>query len=271
MANAGIDQAERSLLEQAQRQILRREIAVGRQARGELLGRPCAADVVKLGAEIGDVIVVGHLFLEPVDFGKLDRLVPGDLGLRGLHRERRVPGAAVRPVETAALRMRMAERGVDDAEIRHAEHQFVDADAGQQVVLGNEAIVGGIVEIEDIGEMRIVVGDARQHAVALVAVLRGDQAMGVVAADQRDRRRHTPPRRASSSRRTVCIAGSPPLIMKSSGVRPPKMRLLLRRCTQASASFSEYRMLSALKMPTRYDARVSASASSVRSGFFFIS
>ena len=109
----------------------------------------------------------------------------------------------------------MGERGIDNAVIRNPKHQFVHADPGQEFVLGEQAVVGGIVQIEDIGEVAVVVRDAAEHAAIGFAVFRGDQPMRVVAANKRcpGQPCHMPPRPASRSRRTVCIAGTPPFIM----------------------------------------------------------
>ena len=110
--------------------------------------------------------------------------------------------------------MGMAKGGVDDAVVRHAEHEFVDTNPRKEIVLGKQPIIGGVVEIEDILEMRIIIGDTREHARGALAVFRGNEAVGVVLTDKaRPRQSHMPPRRASTSRRTICMAGRPPVIM----------------------------------------------------------
>ena len=123
----------------------------------------------------------------------------------------------------------MAERRVDDRRVRHAEHQLLDADARQQLLRGEQAIVGRAVELEDRLQMRIVIADRHQHAVALRQVPRQHETMGVELADERHGRMGHPARRASSRRRTVCMAGSPPRIMYASGVSPAKIGLLFGR------------------------------------------
>jgi hypothetical protein len=80
--------------------------------------------------------------------------------------------------------MGMAESGIDSARVRNAEQQLVNSDSGQQVALGDQPIVAGVVEIENVLEMRLVVRNAGQHAFAALAVARGDQAVGVAAADE---------------------------------------------------------------------------------------
>ena len=94
----------------------------------------------------------------------------------------------------------MAEGSIDDAEARHAKNEFVDADARQKLVLGQQAVVGRVVEIEDVFQVSIVVCDPSKHAFVALAVFRGDQAMGIVTADEaRARQVHTPPRRARAA------------------------------------------------------------------------
>ena len=81
-------------------------------------------------------------------------------------------------------------------------------------MFGQQAIVGGGVEIEDGLQMLVVVGNPREHAVAAWQVARGDEPVRIEPAHEANGRpRHQPARRASSSRRTSCIAGRPPLIM----------------------------------------------------------
>ena len=132
--------------------------------------------------------------------------------------------AAIGPVEAAAERMRVAERGVHDVIVGHAEHELVDADARKQIVFAEQTFVRGVIEIEDVAQMRIVIRDPHEHA--LVAMTRVDQAVRVELPHQCSSRSphpppsdavegscYSPPRRASSSRRTVWSAGRPPLIM----------------------------------------------------------
>ena len=64
----------------------------------------------------------------------------------------------------------MAKGGIHHPIMRHPEHQFLDADAGQQVVLGLQTVVGRMVQIKNIGKMRVIIGNPRQHAVAAHAV-----------------------------------------------------------------------------------------------------
>src|SRR5206468_6211350 len=180
--------------------------------------------------------------------------------------ERGIPRAALGTVEPRTQRMRMAEGRVDDGRVRHAEHELVRADVWSAARLGQQPVVRRLIQIKDFPQVLVIVGDADEDAG--LASLRGDQTMRVELADEGDRRqRHQPARRASRSRRTTCMAGTPPLIMNASGGSPARMGFVFGRCTQLSASLSLCRMFSALKMPMRYDTRVSRSGSSTRSGF----
>jgi hypothetical protein len=141
--------------------------------------------------------------------------VEGNLGLRRSQLEGRVPGAAMGTVEPAAEWMRMGEGRVDDPVRRNAENKLAHTNVGQLLIFSEQTIVRRALEIENVDEVCVVVGDAGEHADSAVTVLRRDQSMCAVASDARGvrQRRHIPPRRASSRRRTVCIAGAPPLSM----------------------------------------------------------
>ena len=145
----------------------------------------------------------------------MQRLVKGHFGLRGPDLECRVPRAPIGAVEAAAERVGVGEGGVDDTIVRYAEEELVHADVGEQVVLREQAVVRGVVEVVQITELGLAVREACEHGASIVPMLRRDQAVRVVAADERGEwsRRHIPPRRASSNRRTVCIAVTPPLSM----------------------------------------------------------
>ena len=56
----------------------------------------------------------------------------------------------------------MAKRGVDDRGVRHGKDELLGPDAGQLLVLGAEAVVGGGVELEDRLQVRVVDGEAGQ-------------------------------------------------------------------------------------------------------------
>src|SRR5882724_537311 len=163
------------------RQVLRVPIAVRSETFAELFG---GTDVMEFRTKISQIIVVCDYLVEPVDFRQFYRLVIRDFGLRCLNLKSRIPGAAVGAVETAALRMCMTERGVNDPKIRHPEDKFMDADSGQQIVFCKQPVIGGIVEVEDVLQMRIIIGDAHKNTVAPLAAFREDQAMCIVLADK---------------------------------------------------------------------------------------
>ena len=252
MPHAGIDDAERTGIEKSLRQGLRRDVAIRIETVGET---SVAANVMQVGTDIRTVVIVRGVILEPADLGQLHGFSKRHLGVGGLDLERAVPGAAIRTVEPAPERVGMGEGGIDDPVMRNPKHQLVQAYAGQQIVLGKKTIVRRVVEIEDIGEVLIIIGNTREDACAVLAIFRRDQPVRVVLTNKRRARQrwvgHIPPRRASTNRRTVSIAGTPPLIMYERGVCPPKMRLEFESRIHSSARGVEWRMFSALKMPTR--------------------
>src|SRR4029453_9063079 len=111
---------------------------------------------------------------------QLHSFVKGQFCLGSAQFIRRIPGAAVGAVEAAAQRMGVTKRCVDDGGARHAEHELLDANPGQQLMLGKQTIVGGGIQLEDRLQVRIVVGDLDEHAVALRQTSRGDETVRVV-------------------------------------------------------------------------------------------
>jgi hypothetical protein len=120
--------------------------------------------------------------------------------------------------------MRMAERGIDDRCVGNGEDQFLGADARQEAMLGQQAVVGGVIQFENGLQVGVVVSNRDEHTVAAGEMARGYEPVGVELPNEREGWNHRiadrrllgagqPARRASSSRRTVCIAGSPPRIM----------------------------------------------------------
>ena len=147
---------------------------------------------------------------------------------------------------------------------RHAEDQLLEADARQQLLLGEQPIVGGRVELEDRLQMRRRRRQSRTSTLSPAArwrdgmrrwvsnwrtsetggsaiSRRGARRAGGAPSASRAGRRESCRRAASGRRRSDCWFGS---------------------CTHSSASARQCRMCSALKMPTRYEMRVSRSASS---------
>ncbi len=131
---------------------------------------------------------------------------------RCFDREAAIPSTSIGAVEPAAMGMGMAESRINDAVVGNAKDKLAEPDARQAVILGQQAIVRRVIEIEDVFQVRVVISDAREHAVIVVAVFRRDQSMRVELTDEGNRRgdRQCPPRRESTNRRTVHIAASPP-------------------------------------------------------------
>ena len=67
----------------------------------------------------------------------------------------------------------MAENGVDYAVVRNAEDEFVDADAREEAVFGEQPVVGCVIEVEELFQVRVIVGDAREHALAALNISTG--------------------------------------------------------------------------------------------------
>jgi len=61
----------------------------------------------------------------------------------------------------------VAESGVDDCGVRDPEHELLEPDTRQPLVLSEEAIVRGSVEIDDRAQVLYIIGNAGEHAVAL--------------------------------------------------------------------------------------------------------
>jgi hypothetical protein len=53
-------------------------------------------------------------------------------------------------------------------------------DTREEIVLRQKSIIGRVIEIEGVSEMRIIAGDPRQHSVATLTVLGGNQAVRVI-------------------------------------------------------------------------------------------
>src|ERR1700730_3018187 len=115
------------------------------------------------------------MILESIDFRELYGFVKCDFYLGSLELECRVPSAPIRAVEAAAKRMRVGESSVNNARIRNAEYEGVKADLGQSIVLAKQTVVGGVIQIEDVSEMRIIISDPPQDTAGVLAVLRRNQ------------------------------------------------------------------------------------------------
>ena len=98
-------------------------------------------------------------------FRPVQRLVKGDFGLRRFEREAGVPRAAIGAVEAAAKRMRVAERRVDDVR-KGTPKTSSSMPMPGSAVAPQQAIVGRAIELEDVLQVRVIVRDARQDALA---------------------------------------------------------------------------------------------------------
>ena len=65
----------------------------------------------------------------------------------------------------------MAEGRIHYPIIRDPEHQFMDTDAWQQPIFGEQAIVGCALEIENLLQICIVISHPNEDAVAAFTVL----------------------------------------------------------------------------------------------------
>ena len=81
------------------------------------------------------------------------------------------------------MRVGMTKGRIDDAVVGDTKHKFTAPNAREAVILGQKAIVCRVVEIEDILQMNIVVGNAREYAVMVAAVFRRYQPMRIELPD----------------------------------------------------------------------------------------
>ena len=84
----------------------------------------------------------------------------------------------------------MSESGIYDVPVGNSEYQFMHGDPRQQVRFPQQPFVGCALELEKILELLTVGGEPRQHAGAVVAVARGNQAMSIVLMKLGDTRSH---------------------------------------------------------------------------------
>src|SRR5690606_29885116 len=105
----------------------------------------------------------------------LDGFVKDDLGEGGVQVEGAVPGPSNAAVEAAALGTRIGISGIYDAKIGYAKDQFIDAYAGRQATLGGQALIGGSIEREQVGQMLGAGGQRRQDGIFGVGKARRQQ------------------------------------------------------------------------------------------------
>jgi hypothetical protein len=146
---------------------------------------------VEFGAEIGQIFPVSRGFaLLPIHFLQTPGKMECHFGLRRVERERGIPGPAIRTIEAATLGARVGEGGIHDVRVRDSENKFMDGDAGQQIGFPQQPFVGCAIELKQILQLLPVGGEPRQHAGAVFAVARRDEAMSIVLMKLREARRH---------------------------------------------------------------------------------
>jgi len=232
VANAGIDNSSRTLIEQAMGELLGRTIAVGLQTFLTSGSIPCilgaqmvtaqivapkivTAKIVELGAKIGQVLPVGdRLFFAPIYLAQSLAVVEGNFCLRGFEGKTGVPGTTIVEAKATASRARVSKRGINNVIVGHGKNQFVDRDSRKEIGLASQASVGGIVELEEMLHLRGWKSQTRQNTLALLVMTIGDEAVGIILRNVRSGGErvgtgatfgahffapYSPPRRASSN------------------------------------------------------------------------
>ena len=149
------------------------------------------AEVVKFGVEVGQVVAIdGGFRLWPLDFAQALGEMEANLDLGGSEIEASVPAPAIGTVEAAAMGGGVAERAVHDVPVGSSENELVDADAGEQVGLAKQAVVGGAFEIEQSLEISGAIGQAGQDAFVAASVAGRNKTVSGSLTDVRGRSRH---------------------------------------------------------------------------------
>src|SRR5216684_2083985 len=193
VANAGIDNSGRSPIKESAAELLGCTIAVGLQVFlvSDFAARIAISQIVKLRAKVGQILtVVDRFFFLPIHLAQSLAIMEGDLGLCGLQREARIPGATVVPAEAAASRPRVGESGVDDVIVGHAENQFVHGDSGEKVGFSCQTPVGGVVELKQVAHLRRWKAETRQHALAFLKEAIRNEAVRIVLRNRLGFRQH---------------------------------------------------------------------------------
>ena len=148
---AGVYNACRTVFQQLFSERLRSYVTCWIEASGETRR---SAQIVELTSEIRKIVVELDFILITPYFGEVDCFVESDLRLRCGQLKSRIPGAAIRVIETAAQRMRVREGGIDNSRVRYAGNQFVWADSGQQPTLGKRSFIGHAAERNEFLKLR---------------------------------------------------------------------------------------------------------------------
>ena len=182
-AHARIDDAERTILQQVCRKRLRRLVALGRETGAKPAG---PTQVVKIGAEVGQVVVEGHRVVGiPISASCTD-LVEADLRLR-----RRELEPAYQAPRSGPLNGRPAD-GMGKAALTTAASGTAASNSSGPMPrhlasLGEQPFVGRVVELED--SLRCSSSSAtRMSTLSPPAGAATESADGCRAAEGRDRR-----------------------------------------------------------------------------------
>lgn len=81
----------------------------------------------------------------------------------------------------------MAEGGVNNPVRRNAKNQLTNVRAWQLSRFSQQAIVGRIVEFEDVIENSVIIRQACKHGIAVIGKLGGDQAVRVSLVNRKNR------------------------------------------------------------------------------------
>jgi hypothetical protein len=71
----------------------------------------------------------------------------------------------------------------------HTENQLLAIDAWEAIIFGEEAVIGGVIEIKDISEVLIAVGDPLENACAAFNKSLVDKPVRVVTPHQTEQRK----------------------------------------------------------------------------------
>nr|WP_263354096.1 hypothetical protein [Acidicapsa acidisoli] len=143
--------------------------------------------IVEIGIEVGQVVIVGHVVDEPANFCESHTLMKSHLSLRSADVKGSVPGTTIRAIEPATFGSCMGVGRVNNTCVWYLGNKLLGADARKQLVLCQQPVVRGIVKIENVSQVISVIRNEGEYTVFSWAVLRLDKTMGVVAPNTRKR------------------------------------------------------------------------------------
>jgi len=162
---------------------------VGKEKRigGDELQGGAAAVMIKPSPE-GDSSRGSHFMELQAHLGKLHCFVECNLCLCRTNLERCIPCSPVWAIEAAGKRVGMHESSIDDAGKEKSKYQFMRADSRQQLVLGKKAVVYCVVQVENVGNVGVLVRNPCQNIAPHDAAFGGDEPVSVVAANSGNRK-----------------------------------------------------------------------------------